>query len=395
MPQSELMQGFPPSPENQVTAENWRTSPFSSWAFRNIRQLLPTAPIHASRNHQWELSRTPRNLTDLPFQDIQGKEVTLGKFLIDNDVDGFIVLHEGAVVFEHYDHGLLPNSPHILFSVSKSMTAILTGILVDRGFLDPDSPITEYIPEVNSSAYETATVRHLLDMSVGISFNEDYENEAGDFARYRMATGWIPLTEPGAPDNLRSFLPTLRKEGDHGVAFHYVSPNTDLLGWVLERASGLPFAELFSREIWRPMGAEFDAYVNVDRLGASRSAGGICVTLRDFGRFGQMCLNMGLGNGQSIVPNWWLRDIRQNGNQAVWDAGNFAEFMPNWRYRSKWYISPTGVYAGLGVFGQFLYVYPATDVVIARFSSRPNALDPADKDSSYLAYEAICTLLNR
>ena len=230
MPQSELMQGFPPSPENQVTAENWRTSPFSSWAFRNIRQLLPTAPIHASRNHQWELSRTSRNLTDLPFQDIQGKEVTLGKFLIDNDVDGFIVLHKGAVVFEHYDHGLLPNSPHILFSVSKSMTAILTGILVDRGFLDPDSPITEYIPEVNSSAYETATVRHLLDMSVGISFNEDYENEAGDFARYRMATGWIPLTEPGAPDNLRSFLPTLRKEGDHGVAFHYVSPNTDLLG---------------------------------------------------------------------------------------------------------------------------------------------------------------------
>ena len=164
----------------------------------------------------------------------QDREVTLGKFLIDNNVDGFIVLHNGAVVFEHYDHGLLPDSPHILFSVSKSMTAILTGILVDRGFLDPDSPITEYIPEVNSSAYETATVRHLLDMSVGISFDEDYENEAGDFARYRMATGWIPLTEPGAPDNLRSFLPTLKKEGDHGVAFHYVSPNTDLLGWVLE-----------------------------------------------------------------------------------------------------------------------------------------------------------------
>jgi hypothetical protein len=119
------------------------------------------------------------------------------------------------------------------------------------------------------------------------------------------------------------------------------------------------------------------------------------VTLRDFGRFGQMCLNRGLANGQSVVPNWWLRDIRQNGDQAVWNAGNFAEFMPNWRYRSKWYISPTGVYAGLGVFGQFLYVYPAADVVIARFSSRPKALDPTDKDSSYLAYEAICELLNR
>ena len=143
------------------------------------------------------------------------------------------------------------------------MTAILTGILVDRGFLDPDSPITEYIPEVNSSAYETATVRHLLDMSVGISFNEDYENEAGDFARYRMATGWIPLSEPGAPDNLRSFLSTLKKEGDHGVVFHYVSPNTDLLGWVLERASGLPFAELFSREIWQPMGAEYLSLIHI------------------------------------------------------------------------------------------------------------------------------------
>ena len=394
MSDSQLMQGFPPSLENQVTTENWRTAPYSSWAFRNIRQLLPTAPIHTTRDHEWILPREPQNLTELSFQDIQGKETSLGDFLIDNNVDGFIVLRNGTVVFEYYGHGLLPESPHILFSVSKSMTAILCGVLVDRGFIDPDALIMEYVPEVENSAYEKATVRHLLDMTVGISFDEDYDNETGDFARYRMATGWIPLTEPDAPDNLRSFLPTLKQEGDHGKSFHYVSPNSDLLGWVLERSTGRSFSELFSQLIWQPMGAEYDAYINIDRLGAPRSAGGICVTLRDFGRFGQMCLNSGLANGRSVVPNWWIRDMRQNGDQSAWDAGNFAEFMPNWRYRSKWYISSAGVYAGLGVFGQFLYIDPAADVVIARFSSRPKALDPADKDSSFLAYEAICQSVN-
>ena len=119
MSDSQLMQGFPPSLENQVTTENWRTAPYSSWAFRNIRQLLPTAPIHTTRDHEWILPREPQNLTELSFQDIQGKETSLGDFLIDNDVDGFIVLRSGTVVFVYYAHGLLPESPHTLFSLSK------------------------------------------------------------------------------------------------------------------------------------------------------------------------------------------------------------------------------------------------------------------------------------
>ena len=393
MTATRIMGGFPPPPEHQVTIENWRSAPFSSWAFRNIRQLLPTAPIYRGDSSTAVLDRNPRALGELRFEDTQGQETSIGDFLLDTHTDGFIVLHRGTVVFERYENGLLPHTPHILFSVSKSLTAILAGILADKGLLDPGSTIAHYIPEVTDSAYSGATVRHLLDMTVGVLFDEDYENETGDFARYRMATGWLPRTDENAPTGLRAFLPTLRPDGAHGTAFHYVSPNTDLLGWVLERAGGLPFAELFSKEIWQPLGAEFDAYVNVDPLGAPRTAGGICITLRDFARFGQMCLDSGLSSGRRVAPAWWIRDLQENGDQAAWDAGNFAEFMPGWRYRSQWYVSEAGAFGGLGVFGQFLYLDPATNVVIARFSSRPRALDPADKDSSYRAFESICRSL--
>ena len=393
MADSRIMQGFPPSPEHQVTIENWRSAPFSSWAFRNIRQLLPTAPIYRGDRSATALETASYDLGGLRFEDFHGKETSIDDFLLDTHTDGFIVLHRGTVIFERYENGLLPHTPHILFSVSKSLTAMLAGVLADKGFLDPERNVAHYIPEIEDSAYNGATVRHLLDMTVGISFDEDYENETGDFARYRMATGWLPRAEDDAPEGLRAFLPTLKPEGAHGTTFHYVSPNTDLLGWVLERAGQMPFAELFSREIWQPLGAEFDAYVNVDSLGAPRAAGGICVTLRDLARFGRMCLDSGLAGGRSVIPAWWVRDMRENGDQTAWDNGNFAEYMPKWRYRSQWYVSEPGAFCGLGVFGQFLYLDPATDVIIGRFSSRPRALDPADKDSSLQAFTSICRAL--
>ena len=393
MNERDVMRGFPPAPENQVSLANWREPPYNRWAFHHVSQVVPVAQIGRGANPGAELGRDIHDLDAIAFEGIGGEETTVGRYLLDSYTDGFMVLLGGHVIIERYYNGMAPDSRHIIFSVSKSVTASLSGILADRGRLDPDAQITDYVPEVEGSAYGDATVRHLLDMTVGIRFVEDYTDTEGDFARYRMATGWMPTPGGEPPAYLREFLPTLTKEGEHGAMFHYVSPSSDLLGWVLERATDTPFNELLSREIWAPMGAEYDAYVAVDPLGAPRAAGGICVTLGDLARFGQMHLEGGLANGAQIVPEWWIRDLRENGDPAAWAAGELAESMPNTVYRSKWYIMAGGAYCGLGIHGQTVFVDPASGLVAVKLSSHPAALDEALDDNLFRALAAIAEAL--
>jgi CubicO group peptidase (beta-lactamase class C family) len=232
--------------------------------------------------------------------------------------DGFLVMQRGRILAEWYDGSLTPSKPHIIFSVSKSVTGTLTGVLAEEGRLDPEALVTRYIPEAAGSAYGDCTVRHVLDMTVSTDFVEDYLDPHGDFARYRIATGWNPV-DPAKATDLRSFLVTMRRgKAAHGENYHYVSPNSDLMGWILERACGRAYAELLSEALWQPMGAEFEAYTAVDRLGAARPAGGICVTLRDLARFGEMMRNRGVANGRQVIPGWWVEDIRNNGDSGPW-----------------------------------------------------------------------------
>ncbi len=392
---SSVMRGFPPPDKQRVTLNNWRTVPYSHWAFRNIRQLLPTALVRCGASVPFDPPSSALDVNGLSFEGIDGKEVCLKDFLQESHTHGFAVLHDNQVVFEHYAHGLRPECAHILFSVTKSVTATLAGILAERGVIDLDAPISQYVPEVSGSAYADAFLRHLLDMTVGIEFDEDYENQTGDFARYRVATGWRPATDPSDVDNLRDFLPNLNKQGEHGRSFHYVSPNTDLLGWIIERATGQAYADVLSQRLWQPMGALEDAYINVDRYSAPRAAGGLCVTLHDLLRFGQLHLPLDAGGKSDIVPAWWLHDLRNNGDQAVWDRGNFSEFMPGWRYRNQWYVSPEGAYSGLGVFGQYLYVDPHCGMVIAKLSAQRRALDERLNAATYRAFAALGHRLNR
>ena len=142
-----------------------------------------------------------------------------------------------------------------------------------------------------------ADYEHAIQLSpnYATAFVEDY-SPGEDVRRYRRSTGWYPV-EPDAPA-LHEYLLTIRKAAEHGQRFHYVSPNTDMLGWVCERAADLPYAEALSRYVWAPLGAESDADVTVDRLGAMRAAGGISVVPRDLARIGQLVVEDGLG----IVP---------------------------------------------------------------------------------------------
>lgn len=373
MSDHKLMSGFPSSPEQQVSLANWRLSPFSSWSFHHARELLPTANIYRGCGPVMDLPSSYANLRNLSFKSADGKNWTIDEMLEASDTDGFLVLKSGKVVTERYFNGLTPETPHIIFSVSKSVAGSLAGVLVEQGKLDPDTLVAKYIPEIESSAYGDATVRHVLDMTVSIDFVEDYLNKEGTFARYRDATGWNPTLDPARLSDLRSFLVSLpRGSHPHGEKFCYVSPNSDMLGWILERAAGQPYAKLLSELVWQKMGAEFDAYITVDRLGAPRSAGGLCCTLRDLARFGEIMRHNGKFGNTEVLPANWVHDIRNAGDYAAWQRGSIANFLPKGRYRSKWYqVDPAnGSFCAIGIHGQWIYIDPKAEVVIVKLSSQ-------------------------
>ena len=370
-----------------VNLNNWRTAPFSSQSFHQVDKLIPVSPIERAGRF-WELPIDPQPIDSLVFDDPQGRERTLSEVLEATWTRGLVVLHAGRLKVERYRQGYDGSSPHILFSVSKSLTGAMAGILVEKGQLDPDDPVVKYVPEAKGSAYGDCLVRNVLDMTVSSAFIEEYVDLSGDYGRYRRATLWDPALPGETPDTLHGMLANLAPAPEpHGKIFNYLSPNSDFLGWLVERAGGKDFSGMFSEMIWKPMGAEADAYVTVDAEGSPRTAGGICLLPRDLARFGEMMRLKGKG----ILPEWWVEDIRSNGDRAAWQKGDFASLFPSGRYRSKWYQTglASGAYCAIGIHGQWLWIDPQREVVIAKVSAQPN---PVDDDIDYLlvnAFEAI------
>ncbi len=371
------MTGFPPSADDQVTLANWRTSPFNRWAFQHVREIVPSADIANDPDHVWALPDASMDLSGIA---VAGG--SFAAFLDATDTDGLVVLHRGAMVGEIYGNAMTCHTPHILMSVSKSVLGLVAGILSERGVLDPEALVSDLISEIAGSAYRGCRVHQLLDMRAGVLFDENYLATSGAIIAYRKAQGWNPL-EPGeTPSDLRSFFPSLvEADGPHGGRFHYVSPNTDLLGWVIERATGQRYADVVSSVLWQPMGAERSAYITVDRFGAPRCAGGFCATTRDLARIGQLIVQDGCRDGRRILPAGWVDDILTVGDRAAWDDGDFASFFPGspMHYRSKWYVQhgDAPLLFGIGVNGQNLFIDRANQIVIAKFSSQAAPLDEA------------------
>lgn len=390
-----LMDGFPPRPEHQVTLANWRSSPFNRWAFHHVREVVPSADIPNDPAGVLPLPSDPVGLKTLAIESGRTGPLPFNDFLDETSTDGLVILHRGRVVFEHYSNGMTPGTPHILMSVSKSLLGLLAGVLVGGKDLYPDRPVTDVIPEVAGTAYQGATLRHLLDMRAGIAFDEDYLATSGPMVAYRKATGWHPFGPGESPSDLRAFYHTLTASaGMHGGPVHYVSPNTDLLGWVIERATGRRYADLMSELIWKPLGAERSAYITVDRLGAPRCAGGFCATVRDLARVGQLIAQGGARGSVQIIPEAWIEDIVRNGDRDAWVAGDLADYFPGapMRYRSQWYVydSKAPVVFAIGIHGQSLHVSQQHEIVIAKVSSQ--AL-PIDADGSQRTARAVAGIM--
>jgi CubicO group peptidase (beta-lactamase class C family) len=314
--------------------------------------------------------------------------------LADTSTDGFLVLHRGAIVTELYENGMSPAGVHLLQSVSKSVAGSVAAILAGRGELDPEEQVVHYLPELAGGSFEGATLRHLLDMRTGTRFSEVYDDPGSDIRLYEPVIGWCPPTGPLAAPDTWAYIATLENERRHGEIFEYRSILTDLLGWLLERVGGVPYADLVSRELWGRIGAEQDAEITVDRHGCALADGGMSAALRDLGRFGQMILEGGRVDGEQIVPVEWIEDTRRGGDDASRSAFGRSDEgakRPRWSYRNKWWVldPDRGTIAALGIHGQTIYVDPEAELVGVKLSTWPVADEDPLWDLELDAFAAI------
>jgi len=387
-----IMAGFPPPADKRVTLDNWDSPPFNRWSFQNLRSILPTRTISRGAGPVAVFARATQSLDDVAFTDIDGGTSNVGTMLSSTYTDGFILLHRGRIVMERYLNGMNEASLHLSQSVVKSFVGTLVGIMVGRGLLRFDRPVSDYVPELARCGYVGATLGQLLDMRSGVRFIEDYLDPNAEVSHLDRAAGWKPAIAGATPAGIYDFILTLRQERPHGGHFAYRSIETDVLGWVLERTTGMGLADLMGQELWQPMGGEADGCMAIDRAGTCQADGGLNATLHDYARFGQMYLDQGFFNGRQIVPADWVANCRRGDKEAfkALYAERFAAF-PEACYSRQWWVldGKTGRHAALGVFGQMIYIDPPSQIVAVKLSSWPDFLNDPMRVTTIRALEAM------
>jgi CubicO group peptidase (beta-lactamase class C family) len=289
------------------------------------------------------------------------------------------------------------HTPHIAYSVTKSFVATVAATLVHEGVIDEQATVPVYLPELASSGFAAATIRHLLDMTTGLQYVEDYTDPNSSVWQLGRAGGLRPRP-PGyqGPESFYEFIRTVVKEMPHGESFAYKTVNTDTLAWVLRRVTGRSVSELLRERLWSKLGVEEDAYFLVDQTGVEFAGGGLNLTLQDMARFGEMMRLSGRFNDQQIVPAEVVQDIRRGGNRDHFALAGYT-LLPGWSYRSMWWVSHNehGAFTARGIHGQAIYVDPAAEMVIARFASHPLGANANLDPTSLPAYHAMARHLMR
>ena len=385
-------------PASGVTLDNWQTAPQLAWSFQHVEDLFPVAVISRGTGPAGVLEARPSPVSDIPVQLYDGTRLSVGAVMDATSTDGWIVIHRGLVLAEHYTGDMVPGTRHLLMSVSKSLVATVVGALAGAGTLDVTRPVTDYVPALAQTGYDGATVRHLLDMRSGIAFSEDYLDPAAEVRLLEQAIGWAPRRDPAVPGTMYDFLLTLRAKGPHGGPFEYRSCESDVLGWVCEAATGTRMPELMSGLVWSRLGAEFDASIGVDSVGTGMFDGGICAALRDLARFGAMIAAGGTSlTGEQVVPAAWVEDTVTGGpdSRDAFAACPVDNGMPGGMYRNQFWLPYPGsdVLLCLGIHGQMIYINRPAGLVAAKLSSWPLPQDAWKLFAALRAFNAIADRL--
>lgn len=290
--------------------------------------------------------------TPLP---IDGAEVDA--FMKAQNVAGLLVLQDGKIRLERYALGYSREGRWTSFSVAKSVTSTLVGAAIKDGYIKSlDEPVTRYIPDLAGGGYDGVTIRQILTMTSGVRWNEDYTDPNSDVAR--MFAEAVP---PGQ-DPTVAYMRKLPRADPPGSKFVYKTGETNLIGVLVRRATKKRLSDYLSEKVWRRYGMERDAFWMTDQSGAEVSGCCLSVSLRDYGRIGQMTLE----GGKGIVPNDWFADATKS--HATHPGGG---------YGYQWWTIPGGYYAAQGIFGQVILVDPATRLVMVTSAAWPKASDRA------------------
>ncbi|MBO9676606.1 MAG: serine hydrolase [Acidovorax sp.] len=389
------MVGAPPPPERQLRFDDgsYFRFPALRWSVAHFRELMPTVNVSRGLGAPVPLPRALRaDIDGLRFTPLGAKEpMTWAESLAANYTDGIVVLHRGRVVYERYFGALTEQGQHGAMSITKSFTGTLGAMLVAEGTLDPSRRVADYVPELTASAFGSATVRQVLDMTTGLRFSEDYADPNAEVWAHAQAGSPLPKPKDYAgPRSYYEYLQTVQPQGRHGDAFAYRTVNSDALGWIIARATKRSVAALLSERIWSRLGAEQDAYMTVDSTGTPFAGGGLNTGLRDLARFGEMLRNGGRHNGQQIVPRAVVDDIRRGGDREAFAHAGYT-LLQGWSYRNMWWVThgADGAFMARGVHGQRLYVNPGAGVVIARYASHPVASNAANDPTTLPAFDAL------
>ena len=347
--------------------------------FISINKIFDTSnPISASEK-PFVFEKEDFELPD--SYEFEGEQLNLIEGLDHFHTDGLIILHDGKMLFEKYWNGNTKDSKHIAFSVSKSYLSALFGIAIEEGLIKSiDDNVSIYLDDFEGTGYEDVKIKNLLQMSSGIEFNEDYADPNSDINRFARATA--------KGSSFRDFAKTLKNGKKQGTYNHYVSLDTQVLGMILESVTDMPLREYLYKRIWSKIGTESDAYYIADKTGTDMALGGLNATLRDFSKFGQLYLNEGSWDGEQIVPkSWVVKSHTPDAPHLMPNAGDLSS--SEWGYGYQWWIpgDPLTDYTAHGIFNQFIYVDPVSNVVIAKTSS--NHRFRSEKEYSKAAHIAM------
>jgi CubicO group peptidase (beta-lactamase class C family) len=290
-------------------------------------------------------------------------------FLENNRNTGLLVLKGDTIAFERYQYDRKPEHRMQSYSMAKTVVAMLIGIAIAEGKIASiDDRADRYVPELKGHPYGETSLRHLLTMSSGVKFREDYDGKDDVTV---LARKTIFGEGPGGVDSVLTFR---ERERPAGEKFYYASAETQVLSLVLRATTGKPLAEYLSEKIWQPMGAEADASWLLDGGGYELGYMGLNATLRDWGRLGLLLANHGALNGRQIIPAAWVRAATTVESPHL-NVGTATRF--NGYGYQTWLIDHNGRFALMGVRGQGVYVDAKTKVVVVNTAVHALPRDPA------------------
>jgi CubicO group peptidase (beta-lactamase class C family) len=300
----------------------------------------------------------------------EGETRTLADYVARRRATGLLVAQGGEVLAEHHGLGAGHGDRFTSWSMAKSVTSTLIGIAVADGAITSlDDPVTRYVPELAESAWAGTTIRQVLRMTSGVAFDETYGAEEADVTHFfedGVRGGRVNAVLLDFDD----------RAAEPGTRFNYSTADTQVLGWVLARATGEDPAAYLADRLWGPIGAATDALWITDAPDGTVATGmGISATLDDWARFGRFAARGGVTDtGERIpLPEGWFAEATRPLDGVTAHGALYPDYPLGYGY--QWWSFPDGSFEAQGVYGQILFVDPALELVIVLTSAWETAWD--------------------